>query len=214
MSRGEKIGLSVAAFGLGVTVVIGALQLASVQVSAAGLWAMGGLGVALVLGGATGAILSWRQRDRTPDWEQSPAPAGPPSSFPPGNIQLPPEPQRVIHSHEPTPTDGLRDALSEGMKLRTRLALESQGHREGDEIVRPDPVPIKEDPLYRWARKTYDLLNRHFPEHADDFYGDGPEVGSGYFMLAFTTEIKGAAGRGGYLERRLALLKELLEKVR
>jgi len=103
VSRGERIGLSVAAFGVGITVVSTALGLANVDMSAVILWLIGGFGGVLMFGGVVGAVVSWRQRDKTPDHQVSdsapPTPVyGPPSSFPPGYIQMPPEPQRVIHS--------------------------------------------------------------------------------------------------------------------
>jgi len=63
VSRGEKIGLGVAVFGVGVTVAATALSLGGVDMSGAILWAMGGLGIVLMLGGGIGAVVSWRARD-------------------------------------------------------------------------------------------------------------------------------------------------------
>lgn len=75
----------------------------------------------------------------------------------------------------------------------------------------PDPVPLGKDPLFRWARESYDLLRKHSPAHADDFYGDDVSLGPDYFALPYTTEIK-RVGREAYLERRIAILRDAVTK--
>jgi hypothetical protein len=93
------------------------------------------------------------------------------------------------------------------MALRATLLLEDRGHWEGDELVLPDPTPISEDPLYVWARETYDLLREHFPAHADDFYGDDPGLGAEHFALPYSVEVR-RGSREAYLERRIAVLRD------
>jgi hypothetical protein len=66
VSRAEKIGLGGTAFGIGVTIGSAVLTFAGVDMSAALLWLMGGLGVAFMVGGAVTAIKGWRARDREP----------------------------------------------------------------------------------------------------------------------------------------------------
>lgn len=100
----------------------------------------------------------------------------------------------------------LRKALGRGMALRAALVLEDRGHWEGERLVMPDPVPFEEDPLFRWARESYDLLLEDFPAHADDFYGDDVSLGPDHFALPYTTEIK-RGGREAYLERRIVILE-------
>lgn len=139
MSRGERIGLSVAAFGIGVTVVSTALGIADVEMSAAALWAMGGLGVVLMLGGVVGALVSWRQRDGTPDEPSLQLPI----ALEPGIFKLSPEPQQAS---EPERVRLLREAYQKGVSLRERLvwaegaphtveeAHEAAGEEEGARV--------------------------------------------------------------------------------
>ncbi|MDQ6750197.1 MAG: hypothetical protein M3Z33_05535 [Actinomycetota bacterium] len=92
------------------------------------------------------------------------------------------------------------------MALRTTLGYESP--------ERWEDAPISDDPLYVWARRTYDLLYEHLTEHADDFFGNQPSAGRAQFMLAFGVEVRQPNGRQTYLERRIALLKQALKEVR
>jgi hypothetical protein len=101
------------------------------------------------------------------------------------------------------PTARLTDLLSAGLRLRSVLVM---AERE---------LPFdRQEPLFEWARQTYDFLAREFPDYADRFYGDSPELGSGYLALAFSNEIKQWGGRQRYLETRIALLSELVESLR
>jgi hypothetical protein len=96
------------------------------------------------------------------------------------------------------PRDQLAEMVDAGMKLRTA------------EVLRPDAVlPFSHDPLYQWARRAFDLLRAHFVLFADEFYGEDPELGSGYFGLAYacaTTDMD----RSEYLESRIEILKSAL----
>ena len=64
MSRGEKISLAAAVFGVGLAIASTALSVAGVDMSGAALWLMGGFGLVLMLGGLAGGVVSWRARDR------------------------------------------------------------------------------------------------------------------------------------------------------
>lgn len=111
-----------------------------------------------------------------------------------------------------SPAERLNEALRRGMALRTTLLLEDQGHWEGDELVLPNPLPFSEDPVYIWARETYDLLREHFPAYADDFYGGDPSLGSEHFPLFYVTEVKDGR-REAYLESRIDALKRITRDV-
>jgi len=96
-----------------------------------------------------------------------------------------------------TPSERLNAALSDGIVPRTRVTL------------RPDEgPPFDEDPLFCWAKRTHDLLRKHFPGYADDFFGEDFTLGPAYFGMGFTTKLEDL-GRAGYLEGQIALLKQI-----
>jgi hypothetical protein len=97
------------------------------------------------------------------------------------------------------PAERLNDALSQAMKLRTRV------------LLRPDEkLPFAEDPLFQWAKSVYSLLVADFPGHADQFYGDDPSLGPANFGMSFAFGID-THGRAGYLERGIALLTSITQ---
>ncbi len=90
--------------------------------------------------------------------------------------------------------------------------LEGAGAYENaeGEVVGGDPYPITQDePLYKWAKETWEFLVRDFPNYADEFYGERGGA-DGLFMLAFSKEVN-RDGRTDYLERRVDLLKRIIE---
>jgi hypothetical protein len=107
-------------------------------------------------------------------------------------------PAVIQHSSE----DLLRDALSHGIGLRTRV------------MMRPDEkLPYSEDPLFQWAKSTYGLLCDEFPAYSDDFYGPDASDGSAYFAMAYGTRVQ-ELGRSRYLETQIAMLKRVAEPTR
>jgi hypothetical protein len=136
-------------------------------------------------------------------------------------VPAPPENGPSAHTSEATPApaftpvEELEAALAEGRALRQRLLLEEPGHwGEDGEFVAHDPVPLRDDPLYLWARNALGVLARHFPDQADAFY---PEASKGmadsYFGAYFTDEAR-KVGRPDYLERQITFFSRLLERVR
>jgi hypothetical protein len=113
------------------------------------------------------------------------------------------DPIRVRRIDEPrTANQLLNVALSQAIGLRSRVS------------TRPDEkLPFGDDPLFQWARRTYDLVRTHYAAYADDFYGEDPELGSGYFGMSFAFGIHDY-GRSGYLERRIGLLQRIASETR
>jgi hypothetical protein len=107
----------------------------------------------------------------------------------------------------------LRDVLARGIQLRTYVLMEGAGAYENTEgeVIGGDPYPITRDErLCKWAREALDVLESDFPEHADEFYGEDASYGSSTFMLAYSAEVN-RDGRSDYLERRIALLRRMLD---
>jgi hypothetical protein len=113
-----------------------------------------------------------------------------------------------------TPLSRLRRVLAEGMGLRTFVMMDvTPAYWKGDEMVGGERLPIsREDPLYLWAKKAWEALRDLHPEAADEFYGEDAPMGSGFFMLGYSTEV-GRDGRADYLERRIALLRRVIDGV-
>lgn len=99
-----------------------------------------------------------------------------------------------------TPAERLNKALSESFLLRERA------------VQRPNEKPaLCEDPLYRWAERTYRLIREHYPVYADRFYGPDASIDPDDFYLAFAYETQDH-GRHDYLEQRITLLREVVAK--
>jgi len=99
---------------------------------------------------------------------------------------------------ERTPRELLSAAIADGMRLRTAAILD------------PDEnFSFSDDPLYQWARRAYDVLRNHFVLFADEFYGEDPSLGAGYFAMAYPVATDDL-GRPGYLASRLEILKSAL----
>jgi hypothetical protein len=78
----------------------------------------------------------------------------------------------------------------------------------------PDKVlPLEEDRVFGWAKKTYKVIEETAPAEADDFMGrsDAP-LGSSHFATAYTLRI-GQSGRGDYLETRADILRQILRSL-
>jgi hypothetical protein len=104
-------------------------------------------------------------------------------------------------SPERRPPEELKARLAEVDGVRTWLNL------------REDPderLPLDEDRVFQWAKKTYGLIQREFPADADAFMGksDAP-LGSPYFATAYALR-REQMGRDGYLESRADMVREIL----
>lgn len=100
------------------------------------------------------------------------------------------------------PIDELKQRLAEVDGLRTWLNL------------REDPderLPLPEDRIFQWAKKTHKLMQREFPADADAFMGetDAP-LGSAYFATAYVLR-RDQMSRSGYLESRAKMVREILQ---
>lgn len=115
--------------------------------------------------------------------------------------------------HE-TPLDRIRAVLAQGIDLRTYVLMEEAGAYENaeGEIVGGEPYPITRDErLYVWAREAWKAVREHFPEYANEFYGEDYKLGSPYLLYAFSEEVN-RDGRDGYLEQRIALLERIIAR--
>lgn len=113
-----------------------------------------------------------------------------------------------------SPVNRLRAVLTRGIDLRTYVLMEGAGAYENEkgEVVGGDPYPItKDERLYVWAKEAMDVIEADFPECADEFYGADPGLGRGNLLLAFSKEVN-RDGRSDYLERRIALLKHIIDR--
>lgn len=101
-------------------------------------------------------------------------------------------------------TDGLNRALSEAIVLRARVML------------RPyEKLSFDDDPLFQWAKRTYQLIREEQSAYADEFFGKDPSLGPAHFGTAYGIEISADRGdRGEYLERRIALLSRIIREAR
>lgn len=113
-----------------------------------------------------------------------------------------------------TPLDRLRNLMARAIDLRTYVLMEGAGAYENDEgeVVGGDPYPISQDePLYKWAREAWEAVREDFPVYANEFYGEDYKLGPAHLMLSYAQEVN-RDGRGDYLERRIALLKRVIER--
>lgn len=120
----------------------------------------------------------------------------------------------VWRKGEPEPLRRLREVLDRGIDLRTYVLLEGAGAYENEkgEVVGGDPYPItRHERLYLWGREAWETLREHFPEYADEFYGEDYKLGSPYLLFAFSQEVN-RDGRDSYLERRIALLERIIDR--
>lgn len=191
MSRGEKISLGVAAFGVGVTVVTTALGLADVDMSAAVLWLMGGVGVVLMFGGAVGALMSWRQ-------------------------QSPPEHHPVLRSYEMTAarsTEGHQECPLKATLVRERAKGRRWLSGLGIAAMASPLLPhTTQDDVAGWEANVRHLL-RHEPGLLTMFNYVPPEgslVGLAYIATVDAVTGGKAAAR---LRRRLAQLDRVIESL-
>ncbi|HEX7246273.1 MAG TPA: hypothetical protein VF245_11995 [Solirubrobacterales bacterium] len=104
-------------------------------------------------------------------------------------------------SPEMDPLEELKAQLAAVDNVRTWLSL------------REDPderLPLDDDRVFQWAKKTYRLIQREFPAEADTFMGrrDAP-LGSAYFATAYALR-REQMGRDGYLESRADMVRGIL----
>jgi hypothetical protein len=99
------------------------------------------------------------------------------------------------------PREELKEQLAEVDGVRTWLSL------------REDPdeqLPLDDDPVFQWAKKTYKLIQREFPVEADVFMGRSyAPLGSAYFATAYALRWQ-QMGRSEYLESRADMVREIL----
>lgn len=113
----------------------------------------------------------------------------------------------VIHvreghsSPESDPREELKKQLAEVDGVRTWLGL------------REDPgeqLPLDDDRVFQWAKKTYGLIQKEFPAEADTFMGENhAPLGSAYFATAYALRSE-QTGRSEYLESRASMVREIL----
>lgn len=114
----------------------------------------------------------------------------------------------------PSSLDRLRAVLARGIELRTYVLLEGAGAYENEEgkVVGGDSYRITQhEPLFKWAREAWEVVRKHFPEYAKEFYGEDYKLGSPYLMYAFSREVN-REGRDAYLERLIALLERIIDR--
>jgi hypothetical protein len=97
--------------------------------------------------------------------------------------------------------EGLREQLRGVDGVRTWLGLLE------------DPsgsLPLAEDRVFEWAKKTYGVMRETVPAEADEFMGksDAP-LGSAHFATAYVLRIE-QTGRSEYLETRAGMVREIL----
>jgi len=63
-------------------------------------------------------------------------------------------------STDGTPEERIRGAIEDGMRLRSHPALQPD-----------DALPLSEDSLFQWARRSYHVLLQDGVLEADNFYG-------------------------------------------
>lgn len=104
-------------------------------------------------------------------------------------------------SPEVDPGDQLKARLAEVDAVRTWLNL------------REDPderLPLEEDRVFQWAKKTHGLIQKEFPAEADAFMGEShAPLGSPYFATAYGLRTE-HTGRSEYLETRANMIREIL----
>lgn len=96
---------------------------------------------------------------------------------------------------------GLEAQLREVDAVRTWLAL-----RE-DQDAR---LPLADDRVFQWAKKTYEVIQEAAPAEADAFMGQNhASLGSAYFATAYALRTE-QTGRSEYLETRADIVREIL----
>jgi hypothetical protein len=97
-----------------------------------------------------------------------------------------------------TPLD-LKRLLREGLRLKG--VLDATGEN----------IPLlKEDPIYHWAKATWEALEVDKPMTAKEFFGDKSPYGGPWFGTAYGLEID-RIGRRAYLDSRIQILAEVVE---
>ena len=90
----------------------------------------------------------------------------------------------------------LKRLLRVGVEIRGNLTLADD----------PNPFP-NEDRVYRWARETWEALQRENPRAARAFFGEKTPYSRAHFKTAYTIEVD-RAGRRAYLDTRIPILDE------
>jgi hypothetical protein len=93
----------------------------------------------------------------------------------------------------------LKRLLNAGMKL--------QGLLDASAEVSPRLSLYKGDPVYEWAKETWEALQYENPGAAKAFFGDKAPYHDGYFETAFVLEAENM-GRRVYLDSRVAILEK------
>jgi hypothetical protein len=92
------------------------------------------------------------------------------------------------------------------LKLLLNAGLKLQGLLDVSEEVSPRVSLYKGDPVYEWARETWEALQRENPAAAKAIFGDRAPYYDGYFETAFVLEAE-HMGRRTYLDDRVAILE-------
>jgi hypothetical protein len=100
-----------------------------------------------------------------------------------------------------TAREDLEAQLREVDGVRTWLGLRED----------PDqPLPLAEDRLFQWAKKTYEVIGEAAPAEADAFMGrNHAPLGSAYFATAYALRTE-QTGRREFLETRANIVREIL----
>jgi hypothetical protein len=112
-----------------------------------------------------------------------------------------------------SPLDRLRGALARGITLQNYVLMEGAAAYENaeGEVVGDQYEITRDEPLLKWARETWGVLHAHFPEYANEFYGEEYKLGSAHFTTAFSEEVQ-RDGRDSYLDQRIALLERIIDR--
>jgi hypothetical protein len=100
-----------------------------------------------------------------------------------------------------TAREDLEAQLREVDGVRTWLALRED----------PDqPLPLAEDRVFQWAKKTHEVIGEAAPAEADAFMGPNhAPLGSPYFAMAYSLRTE-QTGRMEYLETRAEIVRSIL----
>lgn len=114
-----------------------------------------------------------------------------------------------------SPVELLQRQLDKALTLRGILSREVPAHWEGDALVPDDPEAEHRlnEAVFTWASETYDLLRKPpFTRYADDFWGEElRNLDRGYLHTVYGMERDKIGGNEEYLDRRIELLKRILE---